>query len=133
MSAARIATCRCGQLKAECHGEPVRISVCHCLDCQRRSGSAFAAQARFPFEQVLLSGDAAEWTFVGETGNAATFYFCPTCGAQVWYRNATMPETIAVPMGAFADPNFPAPSFSVWEQRKHAWVQITGETVEHYD
>jgi hypothetical protein len=31
----RTATCRCGRLKAECKGEPVRVSVCHCLDCQR--------------------------------------------------------------------------------------------------
>ena len=43
----RTATCRCGQLRAECQGEPVRVSVCHCLDCQKRTGSVFAAQARW--------------------------------------------------------------------------------------
>ena len=46
------ASCRCGQLTATATGEPVRISVCHCLVCQRRSGSAFAAQVRFPASQV---------------------------------------------------------------------------------
>jgi hypothetical protein len=44
-----------------------------------------------------------------------------------------MPELIAVALGAFADPDFPGPYFSVWEQRKHAWVTITGDEVEHFD
>lgn len=129
----RVATCRCGQLKAECHGEPVRISVCHCLNCQRRSGSAFSAQARFPTEQVRFTGDSAEWVQIGESGNVTDFHFCPTCGSTVWYRGGGLPDLIAVAMGAFADPDFPAPCFSVWEERKHAWVQITGDEVEHCD
>ena len=53
----RTATCRCGQLSATCTGEPVRGSVCHCYDCQKRSGSAFAVQARFPSEAVTISGE----------------------------------------------------------------------------
>jgi hypothetical protein len=129
----RVATCRCGQLKAECQGEPVRISVCHCLDCQRRSGSAFAAQARFPQEQVRISGDSTEWVHVGDSGGVTDFHFCPTCGSPVWYRGGGMPELIAVAVGAFADPDFPTPSFSVWETRKHKWVEIIGKGVEHYD
>ena len=64
----RIATCRCGGLTATCTGEPVRISVCHCLECQKRSGSAFAVQARWPQEQVELSGAYHEWVRVGESG-----------------------------------------------------------------
>jgi hypothetical protein len=129
----RTATCRCGQLKAECHGEPVRISACHCLDCQRRSGSAFAAQARFPVDQVQFSGGSTEWVHVGESGSVTDFHFCPHCGSTVWYRGGGLPDLIAVAIGAFADPDFPAPHFSVWEERKHDWVQITGDGVEHCD
>jgi hypothetical protein len=44
-----------------------------------------------------------------------------------------MPEAIAVPVGAFADPNFPPPRFSVWEERKHSWVAVLGDEVEHSD
>ena len=55
----RTASCRCGRLSATCTGDPVRISVCHCLDCQRRSGSSFAAQARFPVHQVTIVGESA--------------------------------------------------------------------------
>jgi hypothetical protein len=129
----RLATCRCGQLKAECHGEPVRISVCHCLDCQRRSGSAFAAQARWPAAQVRTSGEASEWVHIGENGAATDFHFCPLCGSTVWYQGGGMPDLIAVAIGAFADPAFPTPRYSVWKVRKHDWLEITGEGVEHYD
>ncbi|HZZ87836.1 MAG TPA: GFA family protein, partial [Caulobacteraceae bacterium] len=54
----RVASCRCGRLRAICTGEPVRVSVCHCLECQKRTGSAFAAQARWPEAQVRLVGEA---------------------------------------------------------------------------
>ena len=127
---ARRATCRCGQLAIECHGEPLRISVCHCLDCQRRSGSAFAAQARFPEEAVTATGAWRTWQTVRESGRSAEFCFCDTCGSTLFYRNEALPGQVAVAIGAFADPSFPAPWFSIYESRKHAWVEITGE-VEH--
>ena len=127
----RIATCRCGQLRAACTGEPIRVSVCHCLACQRRSGSAFAAQARWPAERVALTGAYREYAQAGGSGSVAMFRFCETCGATVAFVNAAMPDTIAVPIGAFADPNFPPPTFSVYENRKHAWLSLTGDEIEH--
>ncbi|HEX2430005.1 MAG TPA: GFA family protein, partial [Aestuariivirgaceae bacterium] len=71
----RTATCRCGQLRAECEGDPVRISVCHCLACQQRTGSAFAAQARWPNERVRLTGPSKTWTRIADSGNQATYKF----------------------------------------------------------
>lgn len=128
----RRATCQCGQLVAECEGEPVRVSVCHCLNCQQRSGSAFAAQARFPAEKVKLTGEAKQWVRNNESGSTAEFHFCPRCGSGVYYRLSLDPDLIAVAVGAFADPTFPPPHYSVYEERKHAWLEITGEGIEHY-
>lgn len=68
----RTATCRCGQLRAVCQGEPVRISVCHCLACQQRTGSAFGAQARWPDQKVTLTGKFQSWTRIADSGNRAT-------------------------------------------------------------
>ncbi len=127
----RTATCRCGQLRAVCVGEPVRISVCHCLDCQRRSGSAFATQARWPNGQVSLQGRAETWARTADSGHRATYTFCPSCGSTVTYVIEGWPGVTAVPVGAFADPTFPAPTFSVYENRRHPWVTIAGEHVEH--
>ncbi len=128
---ARVAECRCGQLRASCEGEPVRISVCHCLACQRRTGSAFAAQARFPAERVTLSGAAKTWTRLADSGASATYSFCPECGSTVAYQLDKFPGLVAVPLGAFADPTFPPPRFSVWEERMHPWTAVLGAEVEH--
>ena len=127
MGARRIAACRCGQLKAECVGEPVRVSVCHCLDCQRRSGSAFAAQARWPSDDVKLEGDSRAWETKG-----ATFRFCPACGSTIAFTIDALPGLTAVPVGAFADPSFPPPAFSNYEERRHPWVAILGDGIEHF-
>ena len=128
----RTASCRCGLLRAECEGEPVRISVCHCLNCQKRSGSSFAAQARWPDDQVTLAGERRAWSTTGEEGNTATFLFCPTCGSTVTYSSDGLPGLTAVAIGAFADPNFPPPNYSVFEERKHRWVEIIGEGTDHF-
>jgi len=127
----RHASCRCGQLSVTCVGDPVRISVCHCLECQKRSGSAFAVQARWPEANVRLTGTFKEWSRVADSGRRATYRFCAVCGATVTYTNEGMPGVTAVPVGAFADPNFPPPRFSVYEARKHPWVAILGDDVEH--
>ena len=69
----RLASCSCGQLTAQVVGEPVRISICHCLACQRRTGSVFGEQARFPRENVSISGVSTEYVRVGDEGNALIF------------------------------------------------------------
>ncbi|MDC0712844.1 GFA family protein [Stigmatella sp. ncwal1] len=71
----RVAECRCGELTARCEGEPVCVSVCHCLACQRRTGSAFAAQARFPSKQVTISGEPRTYVRRADSGNHATYQF----------------------------------------------------------
>lgn len=129
LNTTRTASCRCGQLSVVCTGEPVRISVCHCLECKRRSGSAFSAQARWPNDRVVITGRSTEWSTVGESGGTAIFSFCPVCGGGVHYEIDRMPGMTAVPMGAFADPDFPSPEYSVFESRKHPWVEIIGDDV----
>ena len=111
------ASCRCGQLRATVTGEPVRVSVCHCLNCKKRSGSAFAAQARWPEEQVTIEGRSNSFELVADSGNVATFHFCPECGSDVHYDiNGKFDGQIAIPLGAFDDPYFLRPRFSVWEE-----------------
>ena len=120
----RTATCSCGQLQARVTSDPVRVSVCHCLACQRRTGSVFATQARFPAVSVTFSGNASEYVRVGDAGGRAIFRFCPVCGCTVYYTMEGVEDWVAIPVGAFADPQFPGPSFSVYEERMHQWVSM---------
>src|SRR6185436_2041064 len=115
----REAACSCGRLRLTAEGEPVRISVCHCLACQRRTGSAFGVQARFERAPARIEGRSTTYTRTGDSGGRATFHFCPECGATVYYDIEAIPDVIAVPVGAFADPTFPAPRVSVYEARQH--------------
>lgn len=128
----RTATCSCGKISVTTEGEPVRVSVCHCLACQRRTGSTYGAQARFSSDRVQIEGEARVYTRTGESGSRIDFHFCPDCGATVYYRLELAPDAIAIPVGAFADPSFPAPIFSVYEARRHAWVSLP-EGVESHD
>jgi hypothetical protein len=117
-------------LAIACEGEPVRVTICHCLTCQRRTGSVFSAQARYLDDNVHIEGRSTEYLRVGESGGEARFYFCPDCGSTVYYRVKQTPGVTAIPVGAFADPSFPAPTRSVYEARKHGWVAVP-EGTEH--
>ena len=101
-----------------------------CLACQRRTGSVFGAQARFLRQDVHIRGDSTAYLRVGDEGGKATFHFCPVCGSTVYYEFEGREESIAVPVGAFAEPSFPAPTFSVYGERMHAWVSLP-ENIEH--
>ena len=120
----RQAACSCEQLRLTTEGDPVRISVCHCLACQRRTGSAFGVQARFPVENVRVEGRYREYVRISDAGEGGTFSFCPDCGATVFWSSEDQPDLIAVAVGAFADPAFPRPWVSVWEKRRHAWLDL---------
>ncbi len=128
----RVAMCSCGEVRLVCEGEPVRVSMCHCLECQKRTGSAFGVQARFPLERVTIEGRTAEWSRTGDSGGTATFRFCPVCGATVWWEADGIPGFVTVAVGAFADPGFPAPKVSVYDERQHPWVLAIGDLpMEH--
>jgi hypothetical protein len=119
----REASCSCGQLRVTVTGDPVRVSICHCLACQRRTGSSYGYQARFQKESVRISGESREYVrHADEDGAERRMRFCPECGSTVYWDSDAGGELIAVAVGAFADPDFPAPSRSVWEERKHGWV-----------
>jgi hypothetical protein len=120
----RGAACSCGQLRLEAAGDPVRISMCHCLACQRRTGSAFAMQARFTADRVQVAGRYSDYVRVSDEGDRRTFHFCPDCGATVFFTTEDAPDLIAVPVGVFADPSFPPPTVSVYESRRHPWITL---------
>jgi len=120
----RTAACDCGRLRAHCEGEPVRVSVCHCLECQKRTGSVFGVSARYPKEKVRAEGPSRQYTRIADSGFKVTFDFCPSCGTTVHWRLDQFPDVTAVAVGAFADRDFPAPKHSVGERRKHPWVEI---------
>ena len=118
----RMASCCCGNLRAVCEGEPTKVALCHCLACQRRTGSTYGIAAFFRDEDVSVHGRSSLYTRQGESGFPVIFHFCPDCGSTVFWKSQRVPELTAVAAGAFADPNFPKPANAVHLETRHSWV-----------
>jgi hypothetical protein len=128
----RKATCVCGQLTIEVEGEPRGVGLCHCLACQRRTGGVFAALAAFA-APYRVTGQAREYVRVGDQGARFTFRFCPVCGTNLFHTEQGLGDrSVAIAVGAFADPTFPPPTVSVYDSRRHPWVALP-EGVRAYE
>ncbi len=131
-SPVRHASCQCGALAIRCLGEPLKVSLCHCTQCQKRSGSLFGVAAFFPAERVeQLSGDARTYSRASDSGFDVSFHFCPACGTSLWWEPERMPGLVAVAVGAFADRNFPMPDQAVWSEASHPWLELPEEVESH--
>ena len=120
----RTAACACGQLEIEVEGEPLGVGVCHCLACQRRTGSVFAALAGFAAPYRVF-GSATEYVRIGDQGSRFSFRFCPVCGTNLFHTEDGEEDAhVSVAVGAFADPGFPPPRDSVYDRRRHPWVRL---------
>jgi hypothetical protein len=91
----------------------------------------FAALASFaaPF---TVSGDASEYVRAGDQGARFRFRFCPVCGTNLFHTEEGREGSVSVAVGAFADPAFPAPRVSVYDSRRHPWVELPPGT-ERFD
>jgi hypothetical protein len=119
----RTARCSCRAVQVEAEGEPGGVVACHCLECQRRTGSVFGVGAYYAEAQVRIRGATKEYSRPTDSGSSFVTHFCLACGSTVFWRAGKIPGTIGIAVGAFGDPTFPAPIRSVWEQSMHGWVQ----------
>jgi glyoxylase-like metal-dependent hydrolase (beta-lactamase superfamily II) len=124
--ATREAACHCGQLRLEVEGDPFSVSICNCLACQRRTGSAFGMQAGYKADQVRVDGRFNDYSRISDEADRKehVFHFCPECGSQVFYTEPDDPELVVVSIGSFADPSFPPPTESGYDSRRHRWVEL---------
>lgn len=124
------ASCQCGALTATVATWSPAVVACHCLACQRRTGSAFGVAAYFPAAAVDVVGTPRSYTRP-TPGGAFITQFCGECGSSVLWTTAKHPGLVGIAVGAFADPAAPAPVRSVWETTKHPWVEV-GCAAEHF-
>ena len=127
----RTATCHCGQLRVIAAGEPERVYVCHCLACQRRTGSVIHNGSRWHKDQVRVEGEHKIYARIADSGFEIRFHFCPHCGGNVFWEGDRAPEWYGITVGSFADPGFPAPSYDLWHDFRHPWLDITTAKEHH--
>jgi hypothetical protein len=127
VSIQRTARCACGSVNVVAAGEPASVVACHCVDCQRRTGSVLGVGAYYPDDRITVTGSTREFVRPTESGNRFFTHFCPTCGTSMFWRSDRNPGMTGIAVGAFADPAFPAPVRSVWERSRHAWLAVPAE------
>ena len=118
------ARCQCGSLRAVVAGQPLIVNLCHCRACQQRTGSVFSVGAYFKKTQVRCEGRSKVYTRRSDSGFAVLRHFCPECGSSVYWELERAPGLCGIAVGCFTDPDFPAPSFSTWEESRHLWVGL---------
>jgi hypothetical protein len=90
-------------------------------------------QARWPKDRVEVAGRYAEYVRISDAEEGRTFRFCPDCGAVVFWTTEGWTGSIAVAIGAFADPSFPRPTVSVYGSRRYPWLSLPdGIEEEHH-
>ena len=117
-------SCACGAVTVEATGDPAVVSMCHCLQCQKRTGSTYSVHAYFPRPAVAIRGETRAHRRTGDTGCYITFHFCPVCASTLHWDVEAMPDMVGIPVGVFADPAFPPPTTSIFVPQKHPWVVV---------
>lgn len=120
--------CSCGAVRYEVRGAPVRMLNCHCRDCQRAGGSAFAAifvVSRSAFE---MSGELRYHGSVGSSGKRVERGFCPTCGSPVAIRIERAPDIVALQAASLDDPSAHRPAFDIYTECAQPWDVMAGGT-----
>ncbi|WP_457442383.1 GFA family protein [Roseateles sp. P5_E4] len=104
--------CLCGGVQLTARGEPLRVGICHCMDCRKESGSAFTFYAVWPAGQFEHQGDTAE--FRGQR-------FCPRCGSRLFSLDDQEAE---IKLGILSQAPTPlVPSYELWVKRREPWLQ----------
>ena len=102
--------CLCGKVRFEVTGTPLRVGVCHCLDCRKHHGAIFHASAIFRSDAVAVTGTTASY---------AGRHFCPDCGSSVYSGTG---EEAEVHLGAFDSPSQFKPTYELWTIRRESWL-----------
>ena len=105
------AKCLCGALSLKLRETSKLIVACHCLACQRRTGSPFGLGVFHAIDTVEITRTATEFIHVGDSGRKVRCYSCPTCGSTVYWKPDVLPSLIGVAVGALGDPAFRLPPF----------------------
>ena len=122
------ARCSCGQLGIEVSGRPQRVNACSCIDCQRRSGSAFSYTAFFPDSAVRQRhGEVKIYREMRDAGRWHDSYFCPRCGVTVYCVLEAIPGHVGIAVGTLSEPDFAAPEHFYWTIRRPHWLVLPAD------
>ena len=125
MSVPREGGCACGAVRYRLTSDPLFVHCCHCLNCQRQTGSAFVINLLIEADRVeLLAGEPAPVEVPRDDGTVQRIFRCPSCQVAV-FSNYGRPEIRFVRGGTLDDPSGVAPDVHIYTRSKLPWITLT--------
>jgi hypothetical protein len=116
--------CACGAVRYRLTSEPMFVHCCHCLNCQRQTGSAFVINALIESDRVeLLAGEPVAVDAPRDDGSAQRIFRCPRCQVAV-YSEYGRPEVKFVRAGTLDQPSSVSPDVHIFTRSKLPWVTL---------
>ncbi len=117
--------CSCGAVKYRLISAPMFVHCCHCLDCQRQTGSAFVLNALIEGTRVqLLSGETKPYPQPTDSGRPHVIHRCPDCGTALWSTYGGREQLRFVRVGTLEQPSTLAPDVHIYTRSKQPWVRL---------
>ncbi len=118
--------CACGAVRYRLHGAPMFVHCCHCTDCQRETGSAFAINALYEADRIeLLAGTTEAVATPSASGQGQTIHRCPACHVALWSHYAGAGEAVTfVRAGTLEEVATLAPDIHIYTRSKLPWVVL---------
>jgi hypothetical protein len=114
--------CACGAIRYECAAEPIVMFCCHCRDCQRASGGAYAPAILVPSQAFKLTqGSPKYYTTPSEAGGNHTRGFCPECGSRLLGAVDPSSSFIGIVAASLDDPGWFRPKFDIFTADAQKW------------
>ena len=119
--------CLCGKVRYSAEADPAFVGLCHCKNCQRFSGTAFASVVGLPKPALKLQGELKTFTDRGDSGKAMLRRFCPECGSSVIEEAEAMPNMVMILIGTLDDASWVKPTMEIYLDSAQPWVSLGGE------
>jgi hypothetical protein len=116
--------CLCGKVRYSIAADPIFTGVCHCHNCQKETGSAFAVSVGVPKPTLTVTGTLKTYTDRGDSGQPVYRKFCPECGSTVITEVAVMPDITIIAAGTLDDTSAVRPGMHIYCASKQDWTEI---------
>jgi hypothetical protein len=124
--------CACGRIRYTHRGKPLVMAECHCRDCQRATGGAYASVLLVRRAALEVRGEPKGFVTPSAQGNDVTRTFCPDCGSPLFGQSAAAPDFIAVKAGSLDDPAWFKPTTCIWTSSAQPWSRLDPE-LAHFE
>ncbi|MGQ0742556.1 MAG: GFA family protein [Alphaproteobacteria bacterium] len=129
--------CACGNVRYCLKSAPMFVNCCHCLDCQRQTGSAFVLNAVIETDRIeILSGKPVPVRVPASSGRPHDIYRCPKCQVALWSDYGGRPKIRFVRVGTLDNPKALKPNAHIFTRSKQPWVGLPKSVPEfkvYYD